>query len=72
MDLAGQLADAGCDTFYFTGFSLDQQQKAKGILKKPLMVGSSGPATGVGAMYTTSPTGPFSNRTGLPAPGSMA
>ena len=44
MDLAGQLSDAGCDAFYITGFSLDQQQKAKGALKRPLMVGSSGPA----------------------------
>jgi hypothetical protein len=26
MDLAGQLADAGCDAFYFTGFSLDQRR----------------------------------------------
>ena len=44
MDLAGQLMDAGCDAFYLTGFSLDQQQKAKAALKKPLMVGSGGPA----------------------------
>ncbi len=44
MDLAGRLADAGCDAFYLTGFSLDQQQKAKAVLKKPLMVGSGGPA----------------------------
>ena len=28
MDLEGQLATAGCDAFYLTGFSLDQQQKA--------------------------------------------
>jgi hypothetical protein len=45
MDLAGQLSAAGCDAFYLTGFSLDQQQKAKATLKKPLMVGSGGPAT---------------------------
>jgi 2-methylisocitrate lyase-like PEP mutase family enzyme len=45
MELAGQLSAAGCDAFYLTGFSLDQQQKAKATLKKPLMVGSGGPAT---------------------------
>jgi methylisocitrate lyase len=44
MDLLGQLADAGCDAFFISGFTLDQQQKAKAALKKPLMVGSSGPA----------------------------
>jgi methylisocitrate lyase len=44
MDLLGALSDAGADAFFISGFTLDQQQKAKGLLKKPLMVGSSGPA----------------------------
>jgi 2-methylisocitrate lyase-like PEP mutase family enzyme len=44
-DLLGALAAAGADAFFISGFTLDQQQKAKGILKKPLMVGSSGPAS---------------------------
>jgi methylisocitrate lyase len=45
LDLLGALSAAGADAFFISGFTLDQQQKAKGILKKPLMVGSSGPAT---------------------------
>jgi 2-methylisocitrate lyase-like PEP mutase family enzyme len=44
-DLLGALSAAGADAFFISGFTLDQQQKAKGILKKPLMVGSSGPAS---------------------------
>ncbi len=45
LDLAAACSAAGADAFYFSGFSLDQQQKAKALLKKPLMVGSSGPAS---------------------------
>lgn len=45
LDLLGALSAAGADAFFISGFTLDQQQKAKGILKKPLMVGSSGPAS---------------------------
>ena len=45
LDLAAACAAAGADAFYLSGFSLDQQQKAKALLKKPLMIGSSGPAS---------------------------
>jgi 2-methylisocitrate lyase-like PEP mutase family enzyme len=45
LDLLGALSAAGADAFFISGFTLDQQQKAKNLLKKPLMVGSSGPAT---------------------------
>jgi methylisocitrate lyase len=45
LDLLGALSDAGADAFFISGFTLDQQQKAKSVLKKPLMIGSSGPAT---------------------------
>jgi len=45
LDLAAACAAAGADAFYLAGFSLDQQQKARNLLKKPLMVGSSGPAS---------------------------
>jgi len=45
IDLLGALSAAGADAFFISGFTLDQQQKVKGILKKPLMIGSSGPAT---------------------------
>ena len=45
LDLAAACSAAGADAFYLAGFSLDQQQKAKALLKKPLMVGSSGPAS---------------------------
>jgi len=45
LDLLGALSAAGADAFFISGFTLDQQQKAKGILKKPLMIGSSGPAS---------------------------
>lgn len=44
LDLASACAEAGADAFFFSGFTLDQQQKAKSLLKKPLMVGASGPA----------------------------
>ena len=44
-DLLGALSAAGADAFFISGFTLDQQQKAKAVLKKPLMVGSSGPAS---------------------------
>lgn len=57
LDLASACSDAGADAFYFAGFTLDQQQKAKALLKKPLMVGSNGPASewkskGVDMAYT--------------------
>jgi 2-methylisocitrate lyase-like PEP mutase family enzyme len=67
LDFLGALSAAGADAFFINGFTLDQQQKAKGLLKKPLMIGSSGPADwhakgvdmafyhidniGIGAMY---------------------
>ena len=44
LDVCAACSAAGADAFFISGFSLDQQQKAKGILKKPLMVGSGGPA----------------------------
>jgi 2-methylisocitrate lyase-like PEP mutase family enzyme len=44
LDLLSALSAAGADAFFISGFTLDQQQKAKNLLKKPLMVGSSGPA----------------------------
>jgi 2-methylisocitrate lyase-like PEP mutase family enzyme len=43
-DLASACAEAGADGFYFSGFTLEQQQRAKSLFKKPLMIGSSGPA----------------------------
>jgi methylisocitrate lyase len=45
MDLLGALSDAGADAFFINGFTLDQQQKVKTQLKKPLMIRSSGPST---------------------------
>jgi methylisocitrate lyase len=44
LDLLAALADAGADAFFINGYTLDQQQRAKNALKKPLMIGSSGPA----------------------------
>jgi len=44
LDLCAACSAAGADAFFIAGFTLDQQQKAKGLLKKPLMIGSSGPA----------------------------
>lgn len=44
LDVCAACSAAGADAFFLSGFTLDQQQKAKGLLKKPLMVGSSGPA----------------------------
>src|SRR5262245_38935179 len=44
LDLAGALSEAGADAFFINGYTLDQQQRAKNALKKPLMIGSSGPA----------------------------
>jgi hypothetical protein len=37
----------GCRSrcLHFSGFSLDQQHKAKALLKRPLMIGSSGLAS---------------------------
>jgi methylisocitrate lyase len=45
LDLLAALSAAGADAFFISGFTLDQQQKAKSLLKKPLMIGSGGPAT---------------------------
>ena len=39
------LSDAGADAFFINGFTLDQQQRAKSALRKPLMIGSSGLAS---------------------------
>ena len=44
MDLLAKLAEAGADAFFINGFTLDQQQTLKNTLKKPLMIGHSGPA----------------------------
>ena len=44
LDVLAALSDAGADAFFINGFTLDQQQRAKAALKKPLMIGSSGPA----------------------------
>lgn len=43
--LVADLDALGVDAFYVSGFTLDQQQNLKNRFKKPLMVGSSGPAT---------------------------
>ena len=45
LDLLAALSEAGADAFFINGYTLDQQQRAKNALKKPLMIGSSGPAT---------------------------
>ena len=45
LDLLTALSEAGADAFFINGYTLDQQQRAKTALKKPLMIGSSGPAT---------------------------
>jgi len=45
LDLAAALSEAGADAFFINGFTLDQQQRAKNALKKPLMIGSSGLAS---------------------------
>jgi 2-methylisocitrate lyase-like PEP mutase family enzyme len=42
LELAAALSEAGADAFFINGFTLDQQQRAKNALKKPLMIGSSG------------------------------
>jgi 2-methylisocitrate lyase-like PEP mutase family enzyme len=44
LDLLAAFSEAGADAFFINGFTLDQQQRAKNALKKPLMIGSSGPA----------------------------
>jgi len=44
LDFLGALANAGADAFFVNGYTLDQQQRTKTALKKPLMIGSSGPA----------------------------
>jgi methylisocitrate lyase len=44
LDLLAALSEAGADAFFIQGFTLDQQQRAKAALKKPLMIGSSGRA----------------------------
>ena len=45
LELAAALSEAGADAFFINGFTLDQQQRAKSALKKPLMIGSSGLAS---------------------------
>jgi methylisocitrate lyase len=45
LEFAGALAEAGADAFFINGFTLDQQQRAKNALRKPLMIGSSGLAS---------------------------
>ena len=45
LDLLSALSEAGADAFFINGYTLDQQQRAKTALKKPLMIGSSGPAS---------------------------
>jgi len=45
LDLLAALSAAGADAFFINGFTLDQQQRAKSALKKPLMIGSSGLAS---------------------------
>jgi len=42
LELAAALSEAGADAFFINGFTLDQQQRAKSALEKPLMIGSSG------------------------------
>ena len=44
LDVLAALSEAGADAFFINGYTLDQQQRAKNALKKPLMIGSSGPA----------------------------
>ncbi len=44
LELLNALAEAGADAFFVNGYTLDQQQRAKNTLKKPLMIGSSGRA----------------------------
>ena len=41
LDLLAALSEAGADAFFINGYTLDQQQRAKAALKKPLMIGSS-------------------------------
>jgi methylisocitrate lyase len=41
LDLLAALSAAGADAFFINGFTLDQQQRTKAALKKPLMIGSS-------------------------------
>jgi len=45
LDLLTALSEAGADAFFINGFTLDQQQRAKSALRKPLMIGSSGQAS---------------------------
>jgi 2-methylisocitrate lyase-like PEP mutase family enzyme len=44
LDLLNALSEAGADAFFINGYTLDQQQRSKNALRKPLMIGSSGPA----------------------------
>ena len=44
LELLNAFSEAGADAFFINGYTLDQQQRAKNALKKPLMIGSSGPA----------------------------
>src|SRR5215218_6624544 len=45
LDLLAALSEAGADAFFINGFTLDQQQRAKAALRKPLMIGSSARAS---------------------------
>ena len=56
LDLLGALSEAGADAFFINGYTLDQQQRAKNALKKPLMIGSSGPAAEWHAKGSTWPS----------------
>jgi len=42
LDFLGAVSEAGADAFFINGYTLDQQQRAKNALKKPLMIGSTG------------------------------
>jgi 2-methylisocitrate lyase-like PEP mutase family enzyme len=39
LDVAVACADAGADAFFFSGFSLAEQTKARDAVKRPLMIG---------------------------------
>jgi methylisocitrate lyase len=45
LDFLTAVSDAGADAFFINGYTLDQQQRAKNTLRKPLMIGSSGLAS---------------------------
>lgn len=45
LDFLGKCSEAGADAFFISGFTLDQQQNAKNVLKKPLMIGGGANTT---------------------------